>query len=357
MAEKAILAIADSRKRDLSRVEIKKYTLQFNPSELSIGAGEPLEKRTDNRMYKSGTGRKRKLAEYPAEQFNIKVNLPIVFDSTEDSVADSRGRVNKAYGVRSEVEGFIAMVRNPNIGYFTFSWGALCYTGELVSVSGQYTMFSESGMPLRAQVNLTMKCVDIDNGSQWIDMYRAAFGGGVKLSGGLGKMSAGKLEKAILKIAVAKYNSVTKKLNAVKDSFYNLQVFYNPASISLSSGISTGGDMSEIGEDKKSRAGVELSFQLIFDSPEEESGDRVAVLCNGLVSLMTDRSLTKVEFAWGSMAFSGKLTSIQNKFIRFSKEGFPLMAKMSLSVAEDNREDSYWEESFKNMREKKYGVL
>ena len=39
----------------------------------------------------------------------------------------------------------------------TFQWGSLNFEGVVTKVSHTYTMFTESGMPVRAKVNLTFK--------------------------------------------------------------------------------------------------------------------------------------------------------------------------------------------------------
>lgn len=41
----------------------------------------------------------------------------------------------------------------------TFQWGSLNFTGVITKVDHTYTMFTESGMPVRAKVNLTFKSV------------------------------------------------------------------------------------------------------------------------------------------------------------------------------------------------------
>lgn len=351
MKEMAVLYIVDGRKKDISNAATKKYNVQYNPAEITVNAGEPIKKTKKNKRYKIGTSKGHKAAEYEEEHYSIKVSIPLIFDSTqkyEKGIEES---------VSTEVEGFIAMLRNPNIRYLMFSWGALCYSGELVSMSGQYTMFTESGIPVRASISLTIKCQDYDNNNQWMGMYSQAFSGGMNAS--KGRTVKNGLNKALLKISKVSYNASSKSITPDKNSLYTMEVEYNPSSISISSGVSLRNDNVQSDENdinQERNPSSDISFQLIFDSTISDKTD-VAVITNGLLSLMTDKTMTEMEFCWGDMSFKGHLSGIQAKFTMFTEAGIPMRSTVDISLGRENGDDTYWNNAFEKLVEKKYGSI
>lgn len=360
MRETAVLYIVDGRKTDISNAAAKKYKVQYNPTEITVNAGEPLNKSGKTKLLKTGTDREHKVAEYGAEQYAIRVTIPLTFDNSKEYTEGLKGKIpadESAYSVRTEVEGFIAMLRNPNIRYLTFSWGAMCYSGELVSLSGQYTMFTESGTPVRAVLSLTVKCRDFDNNNQWLGMYSQAFSTDINKK--IKKSSKGSLNKALLKISKVKHNAATGAKISDKSSVYTMEVEYNPASISVSAGISLS-EANALTEDGRKKAekkpSAEISFQLIFDSTGSGETD-VACVTNGLAALMTDKAMTEMEFCWGDMSFKGHLSGIQAKFTMFSEAGIPKRSAVDISLGREDGGDTYWDSAFDRLVEKKYGSL
>lgn len=360
MKETAVLYIVDGRKTDLSNAPSKKYKVQHNPTEITVSAGEPMKKSKKNKLYKTGTDKEHKSAEYQPEQYSIRVTVPLIFDNSIEYEKGTKGQTlqnESILSVQTEIEAFIAMIRNNNIRYIIFSWGALCYEGELTSLSGQYTMFTKSGTPIRASLSLTIKCRDLGNNNQWLDMYFKAFEGGMKRSK-IGKDTLG-LNKALLKISKIRYNRADKSIKPDESTVYTMEAEYNPSSISISSGAALSTDAAESNEGVKKaekKADTQISFQLIFDSTQADEID-VACVTNGLIALMTDKTLTRLEFCWGDMSLKGQLSGIQAKFTMFSKVGVPMRATVDISLNREDEDDMYWNNAFDKLMEKKYGSI
>lgn len=167
--------------------KIKRYTVRFNPSTLSIyayGGGRVAKTSFDGNQAKTV---------YEGMEATIGLNVQLIFDaeSHEDcfmnEIADVKGTIkkgvnvvrNKRYSVQNQVEGFIAALRSPYTRRVRFSWGNLSYRGVLIDVDAEYTMFSIHGRPVRAIVNLGMACMDEDvaedNMGQWKNSFETAF--------------------------------------------------------------------------------------------------------------------------------------------------------------------------------------
>ena len=360
MKETAVLYIVDGRKTDLSNAPSRKYKVQHNPSEITVSAGEPMKKSRKNKLYKTGTDKEHRSAEYQQEQYSIRVTIPLIFDNSLEYEKYAKGQPlenESILSVQTEVDAFIAMIRNNSIRYMIFSWGAMCYEGELTSLSGQYTMFTKSGTPIRASLSLTMKCRDFNNNNQWLGMYFKAFSGGIKRSK-TGRNAFG-MNKALLKISKVKYNGADKSIKLDESTVYTMEAEYNPSSISVSSGVSLGSDAMESDKGLKraeKKADTQISFQLIFDSTQANEID-VACVTNGLIALMTDKLLTRLEFCWGDMSLKGQLSGIQAKFTMFSEDGVPMRAAVDISLNREDETDMYWNNAFDKLVGKKYGSI
>ena len=71
------------------------------------------------------------------------------------SIAKNTGK--KTWSVRQEVEGLVGALRNPYTRNIEFRWADFVFRGQLSTVNAQYSMFSTSGEPVRAQVLLRMQ--------------------------------------------------------------------------------------------------------------------------------------------------------------------------------------------------------
>ena len=71
--------------------------------------------------------------------------------STDDASTDVSA-ITKQIADASSIDG--SLHRPPKV---TFKWGSLNFNGVVTKFNHTYTMFTESGMPVRAKVNLTFK--------------------------------------------------------------------------------------------------------------------------------------------------------------------------------------------------------
>ena len=173
----------------------KRFQVKFNPSQISFSGvgGEQIEKRN----YTENTDNVK--TEYQEMKPRIQMNLQLVFDDYErtqafmsekatDTSAWVRTGVDgivtavtkKTYSVRPQVEGFVGAIRGNYTRKVNFYWGTMKYSGEIISVGAEYTMFSTDGNPIRAIVNLGILLVDetldYKNMGQWQLSYKKVFG-------------------------------------------------------------------------------------------------------------------------------------------------------------------------------------
>ena len=62
----------------------------------------------------------------------------------------------KGYTVQPQTEGLIAALLRPSTRLVTFRWADMAFTGQLVEVQADYTMFSVSGKPIRSTVSMNI---------------------------------------------------------------------------------------------------------------------------------------------------------------------------------------------------------
>ncbi len=173
----------------------KQFMVQFNPSELSIsGYGGGMVQKMDYTQ-----GGKTSFEEANAQ---ISLSVKLIFDKADtqdafmadkwnasptalaaNAVKAAKSLAGKSnHSVQTEVEGFVAALYSPRTREITFGWGNMSYTGILNGVSARYTMFNVQGIPIRAEVTLSMLCVDkvVSEGSMgsWEAGYNKAFGQG-----------------------------------------------------------------------------------------------------------------------------------------------------------------------------------
>ena len=95
MKETATIYIFDGRKTDLSDAPSRKYKVQHNPQEITINAGEPIRKSKNHKLYKTGSDKAHKTAEYEPEKYSIRVTIPLIFDNSEEYENSVKGRLNQ----------------------------------------------------------------------------------------------------------------------------------------------------------------------------------------------------------------------------------------------------------------------
>jgi hypothetical protein len=151
-----------------------KYTLPFNPKEMTITAGVNLRHIPNAANPQQGQpGADSVQANIP----EIFLTVPLVFDEmniadafTMDKFNTGVGQLAKNIGtgiakiakgaewtVQPVVEGFLGALRYNNTQKIRFVWGEFDFVGLLNQCSAEYTMFSPAGNPIRAKVSLRIK--------------------------------------------------------------------------------------------------------------------------------------------------------------------------------------------------------
>ncbi len=78
--------------------------------------------------------------------------LPVSIPGIGGDNSSDVSKITKEIADATSIDG--SLHRPPKV---TFQWGSLNFEGIITKVSHTYTMFTESGMPVRAKVNLTFK--------------------------------------------------------------------------------------------------------------------------------------------------------------------------------------------------------
>ena len=148
----------------------KTYIVGFNPSSLSISAigGGRFAK---NNYAQGGNT----TSDFAKMDTRIQMDFKLYFDAH----ADRELTETKFMTVKPQVEAFIAALRDEKTREVEFSWGKMLYCGVMNMVDVTYTMFSAFGCPLRAEMNVSMLCVDsglvAGEESSWAKHYEDAF--------------------------------------------------------------------------------------------------------------------------------------------------------------------------------------
>ena len=141
---------------DESDKVIETINVLFNPSEYSI---------SDSVEYASPKDKKGAVKNStPQENFMGKnasvLNLSLFFDTNAVIAASSINNI-KATDVSKVTKKFTALTRVKGDQHkppkVRFVWGSLHFKGVVKDLKTSYTMFTESGMPVRAKMDLTIK--------------------------------------------------------------------------------------------------------------------------------------------------------------------------------------------------------
>ncbi|MQA90386.1 MAG: hypothetical protein GEU90_09130 [Gemmatimonas sp.] len=126
-------------------------------------------------------------------------------------------------------------------------------------------------------------------------------------------------------------------------------VQFNPSSLRLTLSNNTEGGQSNARQQRQftGNASTELSFDLVFDTADEDDGaggarsvrEKTAaveqfVLPQGSGS--ERQSPPRVKFHWGELVIEGVITTVSLDFDHFASDGTPLRAKMSVSISEQD---------------------
>lgn len=168
------------------------FRVQFNPSELRLNAAAFPKSQQD-----ATTGQSRTMAvetarlnltvmlyfddmdtydAFMAEKFTVGMSAQTVSNAAKMGM-DGAGN-GKVHSVQSQVEALVATLRNPYTRTISFRWADFVFIGQLNTVRANYTMFSPSGRPIRAQVLLRIQHeMDPNMLHNWYSSFEKAFGG------------------------------------------------------------------------------------------------------------------------------------------------------------------------------------
>ncbi len=87
--------------------------------------------------------------------------------------------MNKPYTVQPQVDALVATVLQSETKQAVFYWSDMAFAGHIVGVDAKYTMFSPSGHPVRATVQLKIRQIGSDTveNKYWEDAYQKLFKG------------------------------------------------------------------------------------------------------------------------------------------------------------------------------------
>jgi hypothetical protein len=167
--EPAYIVVHDSRASDGHDVVEKYFRVQYNPAEIEIysvaGEVSQLDMRAVDAQPRAVTstpsGGKMELSASlwfdkmsAASSFMLEKNIAPTSVSGMTNIAKT---IKGEESVQQEVEGFIAALRNRYTQFVTFHWADFSFSGSIISILAQYMMFSMSGLPVRAKVDVRIR--------------------------------------------------------------------------------------------------------------------------------------------------------------------------------------------------------
>lgn len=173
----------------------KSFTVQFNPSTLTLSSFAADSDVEIQDFQKNGSGISK-----GGVELHVELSVQLIFDQMVLSKAFTSDLLNYSYSgliknvggavarsvsgapnsVQTNVEGFMAALRNERTRRIVFEWGRMKYAGILRNVNANYTMFDRLGCPVRAVVGMKLYLRDqgvtpTDQG-YWEEAYNKAFG-------------------------------------------------------------------------------------------------------------------------------------------------------------------------------------
>ena len=148
----------------------KTFFVQFNPASLQINSSNASSQRRDLNGTNDDQNTVSDTVAAPTVELTValkfdKMNIydAFMFDKFTGgvSVTTATNLATMASGttftVQPYVEGFISALRNPYTQSMTFQWADFSFRGRLRQLQANYTMFSVSGRPIRAEVQLRLR--------------------------------------------------------------------------------------------------------------------------------------------------------------------------------------------------------
>ena len=87
---------------------------------------------------------------FMAEKFSLSAGGAV------SSIAGAAKAAQGGYTVQPQTDGLLAALMRPNTRVVTFRWADMAFTGQLIEVQAEYTMFSVSGKPIRSKVRMNI---------------------------------------------------------------------------------------------------------------------------------------------------------------------------------------------------------
>lgn len=147
---KSVLGGLSNLTRSENLAESKLLKIQFNPNSLKFTSGAPnkegSQKEKKSIVYDDGKGPAS--FQMPEKFKNLSMSFSVVFD---------RSRFPLDNSVQPEVEGFLAVMKNPYLRQVAFHWGKIYYKGRLTKLDAHYKMFTKIGIPTRAVLDIAME--------------------------------------------------------------------------------------------------------------------------------------------------------------------------------------------------------
>ena len=88
---------------------------------------------------------------FMAEKFSLSTGG--IVSSVAGGIQTAKGG---GYTVQPQTDGLIAALMRPSTRVVTFRWADMAFTGQLIEVQAEYTMFSVSGKPVRSKVRMNI---------------------------------------------------------------------------------------------------------------------------------------------------------------------------------------------------------
>lgn len=208
LAKVTSLAVADqvaAATLEGGKFEKKTFKVQFNPSEIqldSVAFPQNMANAVDGGAQSLLNDLCKPRVDLTLKLYFDAVNLADSFmwekftsgvsaQSAVNIASAVAGAKGKVWTVQTQVEGLVAALRNMYTRRITFHWADFSFSGQLNTIMAQYTMFSTSGRPVRAQVLMRLRqdSSTAATRSNWQSDFQKAFGGTGASS--LGSLSSG----------------------------------------------------------------------------------------------------------------------------------------------------------------------
>lgn len=124
-----------------------KIKIQFNPSSLKFSYTNTNADDTSSVSKSDGNVED---ADSGDDSTTLTLSMDIIFDRSNQKKEADRS-------VKTDVEQFLAMVKNPYVREVTFFWGKQYYRGIVKQVDATYNFFNNNGIPMRANIAFSME--------------------------------------------------------------------------------------------------------------------------------------------------------------------------------------------------------